>query len=86
MKKTSYLAAYAVAGAMFILFEYLHLEWIALGTKALLIPLLFVFSDSLIAVNRFAWSFDAARAIIMSTYLAAQFFIVYGILKEPESQ
>lgn len=42
--------------------------------------LLFVFSDSCIAVNVFYQPFEFARAIIMSTYILAQYLIINGVL------
>ena len=43
--------------------------------------ILFVISDSLIAVNKFAFDVPAERLLVMSTYMAAQFLIVQGLLK-----
>jgi len=43
--------------------------------------LLFVISDSLLAINRFGDSFSIAGPLIMSTYLVAQFLIVKGIVE-----
>jgi uncharacterized membrane protein YhhN len=43
--------------------------------------LLFVFSDSCIAINKFTWDFDFSGPIIMSTYLAAQYLIMTGYIK-----
>jgi uncharacterized membrane protein YhhN len=40
----------------------------------------FIFSDSLIAVNKWAGEFTNARLIIMTTYLMAQFYITLGVL------
>jgi len=42
--------------------------------------LLFVFSDSCIAVNVFHYPFEGARAVIMSTYIVAQYLIIKGVL------
>lgn len=42
---------------------------------------LFAVSDSLLAVNKFYQPFAGAGAFIISTYCAAQFLIVMGILK-----
>jgi len=42
---------------------------------------LFVISDSLIAVNRFAFEVPAGQILIMSTYIAAQYLIIQGLLK-----
>ena len=44
--------------------------------------LLFVFSDSCIAINLFYKPFDLARIIIMATYIIAQLLIVKGVLEE----
>lgn len=43
--------------------------------------ILFVISDSAIAINKFKWDFDFSGPVIMSTYLAAQYLIVTGYLK-----
>jgi uncharacterized membrane protein YhhN len=40
----------------------------------------FIFSDSSIAVNKWATEFTNARLIIMTTYLMAQFYITLGVL------
>ena len=42
---------------------------------------LFVISDGMIAVNKFAFEIPAERILIMSTYMAAQYLIVRGLLK-----
>jgi uncharacterized membrane protein YhhN len=43
--------------------------------------ILFVISDSAIAINRFTWDFSYSGPVIMSTYLAAQYLIVTGYIK-----
>ncbi len=43
--------------------------------------LLFVLSDCLIAINKFAFEVPAERLLVMSTYMAAQFLIVQGLLR-----
>lgn len=43
--------------------------------------ILFVLSDSAIAVNKFTWDFDYSGPVIMSTYLAGQYLIVTGYIK-----
>lgn len=43
--------------------------------------LLFVLSDSLIALNKFTFEIPAERLLVMSTYIAAQFMIIQGLLK-----
>lgn len=42
--------------------------------------ILFVMSDGMIAVNKFAFEIPAERILIMSTYMAAQYLIVRGLL------
>ena len=44
--------------------------------------ILFVVSDSSIAISKFGHSFRGASAVIMSTYLVAQYLIVTGYLSE----
>jgi uncharacterized membrane protein YhhN len=44
--------------------------------------ILFTLSDSAIAINKFGHHFNHAGHIIMSTYIAAQFLIVKGYLKQ----
>lgn len=44
--------------------------------------ILFVISDSAIAVNKFSWHFKHSGPIIMSTYLAAQYLIVMGCIRQ----
>lgn len=46
--------------------------------------LLFMLSDSLLAVNKFLTSIPMAGVLIMSTYIAAQLFIVHGIVTHLE--
>lgn len=41
---------------------------------------LFILSDSTIAINKFRHAFTAASLIIMSTYILAQYLIVVGLL------
>jgi uncharacterized membrane protein YhhN len=43
--------------------------------------MLFVVSDGLIAINKFAFEISAERILVMSTYIAAQYLIVQGLLK-----
>lgn len=47
--------------------------------------ILFVISDSLIALNRFAFEIPTERLLVMSTYIAAQFMIVHGLLRHKEA-
>lgn len=51
------------------------------GKIILLGTIFFVISDSLLAINKFYHPIPMASFLIMSTYLAAQFLLVYGILK-----
>jgi uncharacterized membrane protein YhhN len=44
--------------------------------------LLFVFSDAVIAINKFATSIPRAGLIIMTSYIAAQYLIVEGAIAE----
>ena len=46
--------------------------------------ILFVISDSLIAVNKFAYDVPGERLLVMATYIAAQFLIIQGLLKHEE--
>lgn len=52
----------------------------------LLGALLFLASDSALAVNKFVTPVPAEAYIVMFTYFAAQFFILYGFLREKYSQ
>ena len=42
--------------------------------------ILFVISDSVIAINKFSHQFEGSGIIIMSTYIVAQYFIVAGYI------
>jgi uncharacterized membrane protein YhhN len=44
--------------------------------------ILFVISDSAIAVSRFSYKFDSSGILIMSTYILAQYLIVTGYIKQ----
>ena len=48
--------------------------------------LLFVISDSALAVSNFAFSFTGDRLVVMLTYALAQYFIVNGIIKQQEGK
>jgi uncharacterized membrane protein YhhN len=50
-------------------------QWMMIGA------LLFVMSDSILAINKFYQPFEAAGVLIMLTYGLAQFFIVQGAIK-----
>lgn len=47
---------------------------------------LFVLSDSMIAIDKFAYPFLLARVAIMTTYVTAQYLIAVGCLKQYEIQ
>jgi uncharacterized membrane protein YhhN len=44
--------------------------------------ILFVLSDSMIAINKFSYPFSGARIAIMSTYIAGQYLIVTGAIRQ----
>jgi len=44
--------------------------------------ILFVLSDSAIAVNKFSYNFPYSGTVIMSTYVIAQYLIVTGYIKQ----
>jgi uncharacterized membrane protein YhhN len=44
--------------------------------------ILFVLSDSMIAINKFSYPFDMSRIVIMLTYVVAQYLIAIGCLKQ----
>jgi uncharacterized membrane protein YhhN len=44
--------------------------------------ILFVLSDSLIAINKFSYPFIGSRILIMSTYIAGQFLIAAGYIRQ----
>lgn len=43
--------------------------------------MLFVLSDSMIAINKFTIAVPAERLLVMSTYITAQYLIIQGLLK-----
>lgn len=58
-------------------------RWLVLGTVAALAAaggaLLFVISDSALALDRFRGRFAAARLLVLSTYFAAQWLIAWSV-------
>lgn len=48
--------------------------------------LLFMFSDSMIAVNKFLSSFESSSQLIMISYMLAQFLIIEGLLSHFETK
>jgi uncharacterized membrane protein YhhN len=67
------LTAIAAMGLM-ALQSSLPMRWAVLGA------VLFIISDSLIAVNKFIYAFPFDSYLIMSSYYVAQFMLVTGIL------
>jgi uncharacterized membrane protein YhhN len=51
-------------------------------TLVLIGAILFILSDSLIAINKFTWEIPMPRLFIMSTYVTAQYLIAIGCLKQ----
>jgi uncharacterized membrane protein YhhN len=57
-------------------------QWNTIPYQAVLVgALFFIASDSILAFNKFYEPIPYASFLIMITYLAAQFCIVWGILK-----
>ena len=54
--------------------------WIVMGA------VLFVASDSLLAINKFHHAIEYSRYFIMLTYMGAQYFIVRGAVRQIEEQ
>jgi uncharacterized membrane protein YhhN len=48
--------------------------------------ILFIISDSLIAINKFAFTIPLSDLWVMSTYIAAQYLIVEGVLLEKDTK
>ena len=48
--------------------------------------ILFVISDGVIAVNKFAFEVPGERILVMSTYIAAQYLIIRGLLEHERAQ
>jgi uncharacterized membrane protein YhhN len=44
--------------------------------------ILFVLSDSMIAIDKFVYTFALSRIAIMTTYITAQYLIALGCLKQ----
>src|SRR5436190_2022731 len=62
------------AGDVVLMFQEKDSIYFMLG----LVSLLFVISDSILAINKFYRSFEMAGIIIILTYVLAQFFIIEG--------
>ena len=69
----AYLMAIATMGLM-ALQSSLPMRWAILGA------VLFIISDSLIAINKFIYAFQFDSYLIMSSYYAAQFMLVTGFI------
>jgi uncharacterized membrane protein YhhN len=54
--------------------------WILFGA------ILFVSSDSILAINKFHHAIEYSRYLIMFTYMSAQYFIVHGAIRQIEEQ
>ena len=68
----------------FMLLLAMHTLWVKTrspGQWMMLGALLFVISDSILAINKFYQPFELAGVLIMLTYGMAQFFIVKGAVK-----
>jgi len=68
----------------FMLLLALHMSYISnkiAGRRIMTGAILFVISDSLLAVNRFSQAFSGAGIMIMLTYGLAQYFMVTGALR-----
>jgi uncharacterized membrane protein YhhN len=48
--------------------------------------ILFVISDSAIAINKFSYKFEYSGLVIMSTYIVAQYLIVTGYINQFSKQ
>ena len=62
----------------------LHLQQVtykAAGTNMMIGAILFIISDSVLAINKFYQPFKGAGIIIMLTYAFAQMLIVLGVIK-----
>lgn len=68
-----YIAAICTMGAGALAFK--GECWVRYGA------IIFIFSDSCIAINKFVEPFPAASFAIMSSYYSAQFLIIYGVLQ-----
>lgn len=55
-------------------------EWIVLFLGIVL----FIASDTIIAINRFIFQFDGAGVMIMTSYITAQYLLVMGNLAKPK--
>jgi uncharacterized membrane protein YhhN len=80
MKIPVMIYALVISAMLFIVIQ-LHLSAKQKGTKIMVWgAIFFVLSDSILAVNKFHSPIYLSSFWIMSTYLTAQFLLVYGIL------
>lgn len=71
----------AVISAMLLMSVKGYFEWKKPANLIILVgAILFVISDSILAINKFYAPIPLSSFLIMSTYLAAQYFITKGIL------
>lgn len=75
---------YALTIMTMLLFSYNFYVNYSSGIWVFWGALLFVLSDSLIAIDKFALKIPLAQFLIMLTYIAAQWYIVKGILQTAE--
>ena len=64
------------------IFIILMMSWTAIRTRlplAIIGALLFMFSDSILAIDRFVYPIESRDALVMLTYYGAQFFIATSI-------
>ena len=76
---------FVLAGAVFCYIAViLTMGWTSFGTKcnfAIIGALLFIISDSVLAINKFVVPVDYSHQLIMSTYYGAQIIIALSIVK-----
>lgn len=70
----AYLVAISAMGLLAVQSS-LAMRWAVLGA------LVFIISDSLIAINKFVYPLPFEGVLIMSTYYAAQFMLITGLVK-----
>jgi uncharacterized membrane protein YhhN len=72
----------AVISCMFMLaMHMLFIKNKPAGLNMMIGAMLFIISDSLLAINKFYYAFQSAGIFVMATYGLAQFFITHGALR-----
>jgi uncharacterized membrane protein YhhN len=72
----------AVISCMFMLaMHMLFIKNKRAGQDMMIGAMLFIISDSLLAINKFYYPFQLAGIFVMATYGLAQFFITYGAIR-----